>query len=64
MELPKKIEPTPIKKSFNINPLKILPKLNVTREKIIKPEDSWASWIIGLDALTEDKKVKYINRNE
>jgi hypothetical protein len=40
MELPKKIEPTPINKSFSTKPLKILPKLNVTRAKIIKPDDS------------------------
>jgi len=36
----KKIEPTPINKSFSTKPLKILPKLNVTRAKIIKPDDS------------------------
>ena len=59
IEFPKKFEPTPINKSFNINPLKILPKLNTKREKIIKPEDSWEYWTIDLGAL--DRIIKKLN---
>jgi hypothetical protein len=53
-----------MKKSFNISPLKIHPRLKVKSAKITRPEDSCAPKILDLEAFVDPKKVKYIKRNE
>jgi hypothetical protein len=58
------MEPTPIKRSFDKNPLKILPILKIKSEKVIKPEDSCPFIKVDFDAFVGPKKVKYIKRNE
>lgn len=58
IEFPKKLDPVPIKNSFNKKPLKRLPKLKKIRTHTIKSLDSCVCAIMGLNEFVGAKNVR------